>query len=192
MTLICYRVGSSAYDLETVGKPAKQVFSHLVKLGARPLVTARSLTRQTTGGKKSKSLMIGDCEVGEADAVFEKWLNGVVGALEEGDTSKVKKEKKKYNGKNKHQVETDGDCTCKESGEDISGCCSSKTETEEKQKQGNENGSSTDSLSEEEDDEDDGLDIVDLEDMGNIMNEQNLEMKTSEPKEMVTSKQAKV
>lgn len=191
-------MGSSAYDPETVGKPAKQVFSHLIKLGARPLVTARSSTKQADGGKKSKSFMIGDCEVGDADLVFEKWMNGVLGALEEGDNARVTKGKKKYNGKNKQQVEKEGDCACKESGEETTGCCSSKADSGEQigccstnEKQGDENGSSTDSLSEE-DDEDDGSDIVDLEDMGNIMNEQNLELKTSEPKEMVTKKQAKV
>ena len=191
-----FGMGSSAYDPETVGKPAKQVFSHLVKLGARPLVTAKSSTK-TGDGKKSKSLMIGDAEVGDADIVYEKWLNGILSALEEGETKTVKG-KKKYT-KNKSQEKKGSDCACKESGEEVgAGCCSSKSDAKEESigccsnnnEKNDDNGSSTDSLSED-DDEDDGSDIVDLEDMGDIMNEQNLEMKSAEPKEMVTKKQAK-
>jgi len=189
-------MGSSAYDTETVGKPAKLVFSHLLKLGARPLVTATSKSIKIQG-KKSKSLMIGDAEVGDADIIFEKWCNGVVGALSDGDHAQAGGDKgtKKYTVKNiQHKKEED--CACKESGnEESGGCCSDKLDKDENvgccsnnEKNDNDNGSSTDSLS----DEDDGSDIVDLEDMGDIMNEQNLEMKSSEPKEMVTKKQAKV
>lgn len=190
------RMGSSAYDSETVGKPAKQVFSHLVKLGARPLVTAKSFTKRVEG-KKSKSLMIGDSEVGDADVVFHKWLNGITGALEEGE-SIVIKAKKKYSTTSKKES---SECACKESGDEAvaaeNECCSNKSDKGEssgccsdtKEKDGD-NHSSSDSLSDDDDEE--GSDIVDLEDMGGIMNEQNLQLKSAEPKEMVTKKQAKV
>ena len=194
-------MGSSAYDIHTVGKPAKHVFSLLLKLGARPLVTAKSSTKTAGVGKKSKSLMIGDSEVGDADIVFEKWLNGIVGALDEGEGSVkiITRGKKKYTAKTKEpQVKKESDCACKEGNKEAStGCCSKPGNTKEEQggccsnnDEKNENGSSTDSLSDE-DDDDDQSDIVDLEDMGDIMNEQNLDMKSSEPKEMVTKKQAK-
>jgi hypothetical protein len=196
-------MGSSAYDPETVGKPAKQVFSHLVKLGARPLVTAKSSAKQTVQGKKSKSLMIGDSEVGDADIVFEKWLNGIVGALEEGEGDKItsKGSKKKRPIKNTESLTTETDCACKESGKvdpATDGCCNSVLGSTKEEggccsnidKNDNDNGSSTHSLSDE--DDEDGSDIVDLEDMGDIMNAQSLELKSYEPKEMVTKKQAKV
>lgn len=191
-------MGSSAYDPETVGKPAKLVFSHLVKLGGRPLVTAKSSFKKNSEGKKSKSLMIGDSEVGDADVVFEKWLNGILGALDDGD-EKNTRGKKKYT-KNEMQEKKGADCACKDSGEDSGNkCCSNHTNAKgvsigccsENNEKNDDNGSSTDSLSDE-DDEDNESGIVDLEDMGDIMNEQNLEMKSTEPKEMVTKKQAKV
>ena len=200
---VIYSMGSSAYDIHTVGKPAKHVFSLLLNLGARPLVTAKSSTQTGGVGKKSKSLMIGDSEVGDADIVFDKWLSGIVGALDEGEGSVkiITRGKKKYTVESKKpQVEKESDCACKESGNKrtSTGCCSKSDSTKEEQggccsnnDEKNENGSSTDSLSDEDDDED-GSDIVDLEDMGDIMNEQNLDMKSSEPKEMVTKKQAKV
>ena len=69
-------MGSSAYDANTVGKPAKEVFATLVgKLGARPLVSKTAgKAHNRRHGKKSKSLMIGDSEAGDSDAVFDKWM----------------------------------------------------------------------------------------------------------------------
>ena len=196
------RMGSSAYDADTVGKPAKQVFSSLVsKLGARPLVTAKS--SQRSEGKKSKSLMIGDSEAGDSDAVFDKWMDGVVGAIfdeESGGAKQLKTVRGKKRGNKMAPVKEESvgccsddkgkesDCACKESNsakEESAGCCSKNNDAEKD----NDNGSLTDSLSD--DDDDDGSGIVDVEDMGSIMKDQHLEMKSTEPKEMVTKKQAK-
>ena len=54
----------------------------------------------------------------------------------------------------------------------------------------------TDSLSEDDEDDDDSAsegddDIMDLEDMGDVMKSQSSAMKSKEPQEMVTPKQAK-
>jgi FMN phosphatase YigB (HAD superfamily) len=78
-----FGMGSSAYDTRTMGKPAKDTFALLVsKLGARPLVSQKSLGRNaTTGGGKIKSLVIGDSESGDCDSVFNSWMEGVVSSI---------------------------------------------------------------------------------------------------------------
>ncbi|KAL7520206.1 hypothetical protein ACHAWX_006838 [Stephanocyclus meneghinianus] len=236
-----FGMGSSAYDAETVGKPAKQVFSRLLRLGARPLVAAKPSSRTTTtttttgsgkNDKKSKSFMIGDSEAGDADAVFDQWAGGIVesvvgmgkergGAVvktvrgnKSGMTAKNKKQQQKQKRQQQQQQqlqqqekEQGAECACnKETNTESAGCCKeSKDESDACCKESNdesgrccstknndvhENGSSTDSLSDD-DDDDDASDIVDLEDMGTIMNDQTLDAKSAEPKEMVTKKQAK-
>lgn len=200
-----FGMGSSAYDAVTVGKPAKDVFSCLVgKLGARPLVGAKPVSnkKNVESGRKSKSLMIGDSEVGDSDVVFEKWMSGIVSSIfTELYTPTVSSNpKSKPSVKKQEQLQTQCDnkgsegkesgCACKSETADSSntGCCSSNHESDTK----NGDGSSTDSLSEDEDDDDDDDDaIVDLEDMGNVMKSQSSAMKSSVPKEMVTPKQAK-
>jgi hypothetical protein len=230
-----FGMGSSAYDASTVGKPAKDVFAILVgKLGARPLVMARnnkniiaggagasSSFARENGGKKSKSLMIGDSEVGDAEVTFDKWMNGIVSSvfvLSDGSsvvgTSNVGKgssirSKANTTIKQEHQCDDDGSnesgCACKssEKAEPSTGCCSS-TKNAEKINADEEN-SMTDSLSDddedEEDDDDDDDDnddsegdddVLDVEDMGDIIKKQSTAQKSSkEPQEMVTPHQAK-
>ncbi|KAL7500599.1 hypothetical protein ACHAWT_011231 [Skeletonema menzelii] len=117
-----FGMGSSAYDAHTVGKPAKEVFSCLVgKLGARPLVS-KNVGGKREGKAKSKSLMIGDSEVGDSDVVFEKWMNGIVNSVIPSAQNNVIDGKKKTNGNSKKQQhveekKVEQDCACKSSGD---------------------------------------------------------------------------
>ena len=212
-----FGMGSSAYDASTVGKPAKDVFSTLVgKLGARPLVS-KNVGNGGSGGKKGKSLMIGDDEVGDSTIVFEKWMHAVAASIFQsanGSTTSSrgyvvsgKKGKGKANGGKQNKKETfvegnegQGGCACKSSndgnGDDTAavGCCSSNKPPP--QKINEESNSMTDSLSEDDEDDDGSAsegddDIMDLEDMGDVMKSQSSAMKSKEPQEMVTPKQAK-
>ncbi|KAL7452393.1 hypothetical protein ACHAWC_005170 [Mediolabrus comicus] len=210
-----FGMGSSAYDAYTVGKPAKDVFSCLVgKLGARPLVS-KNVGGKREGKAKSKSLMIGDSEVGDSEVVFEKWMNGIVSSVVPiGHQNNIIDGKKKNNSSNAKKKQDEerkdekkvGDCACKSSDDanmDTNGCCSNNGNSDGNDagccsnQESNENDSMTDSLSEEEDDDDDDDydsegDILDVEDMGNVIKSQSSSAKRSaEPKEMVTPKQAK-
>jgi tRNA wybutosine-synthesizing protein 1 len=207
-----FGMGSSAYDAHTVGKPAKDVFSCLVgKLGARPLVS-KNVGGKREGRAKSKSLMIGDSEVGDAAVVFEKWMNGIVSSvIPTGKNNNIIDGKRKNNihSQNQQIVEEKkvaDDCACKNSDEankHETGCCSNQTANKNEEgccshENSNESDSMTDSLSEEEGDDDDDDDdydsegdILDVEDMGNVIKSQTLANKSGEPKEMVTPKQAK-
>jgi len=229
LKVAAFGMGSSAYDASTVGKPAKDVFALIVgKLGAKPLVGKNvGNVGGSRSGKKSKSLMIGDDEVGDASLIFDKWMDAVAAsifgnALDGGSggkgaiSGKKVKSKSRLGKQKKGETSTCGDgndegCACKsegndkeasavgccseEKGEDTGGggCCSSNNNTNEK----NDDNSMTDSLSEEEDDDDDdesegsAQDIIDLEDMGDVMKSQTNAMKSKEPQEMVTPKQAK-
>jgi len=152
-----FGMGSSAYDKVTVGKPAKDAFSTLVgKLGARPLVskTAAKNGGGRGDGKKSKSLMVGDDEVGDAAVVFDKWMNGVVFSIfttegvgvggnkvitGKGKGGKVNNAKKQPKPKKEEEEKKCGDgeeetnCACKSSdnqkgASDNTGCCSNNEE----------------------------------------------------------------
>lgn len=217
-----FGMGSSAYDASTVGKPAKDVFATLVgKLGARPLVIARkgsAAARDNSGGKKSKSLMIGDSEVGDPDIIFERWMNGIIYSVisnmdglcsrnavvsnvgKEGIRSEVKTAVE-----NEHKCDDDGNreskCACKSSenghgsnsNETPAGCCSTfKKSTDEDVV------SLTDSLSDDDEEDEDNSDsgddddVLDVEDMGEVIRKQYSALKANkEPQEMVTPKQAK-
>ena len=222
-----FGMGSSGYDIRTVGKPAKDVFSLLVgKLGARPLVS-KNVGSGVKGGKKSKSLMIGDDEVGDASIVFDKWMHAVVASIfpslweDNGSSVKGKRKVTSKQQKKKKTKETtcddgneDSACACKssdnaanESTAAAAGCCSSNNDNATDEagccSANNEDNSMTDSLSEDEEDDDDDDDddddsasegsdgIIDLEDMGDVMKSQSSAMKSKEPQEMVTPKQAK-
>jgi tRNA wybutosine-synthesizing protein 1 len=206
-----FGMGSSAYDAHTVGKPAKEVFSCLVgKLGARPLVS-KNVGGKREGKAKSKSLMVGDSEVGDSEVVFEKWMNAIVNSVIPLDQNNIVDGKKKTNSipkKQEHVEEkkVEQDCACKSSGDankDEAGCCSNQNSDENNEagccsnQKSDENDSMTDSLSEEEedydddDDDDSEGDILDVEDMGNVIKSQSSAKKSGEPKEMVTPKQAK-
>ena len=198
LKLGAFGMGSSAYDAHTVGKPAKEVFSCLVgKLGARPLVS-KNVGGKREGKAKSKSLMIGDSEVGDSEVVFEKWMNGIVSSIIPSAQNTVVGGKKKANNNSKQE-----DRACKSSentNKGDAGCCSNKGTSDQENEAGccsneksDENDSMTDSLSDEDDDDDydsEG-DILDVEDMGNVIKSQSSTKKSAEPKEMVTPKQAK-
>jgi hypothetical protein len=222
-------MGSSAYDTRTMGKPAKETFALLVgKLGARPLVSQKSIGRNaTTGGGKIKSLVIGDSESGDCDSVFNSWMEGVVTSIfpsssTTATTTTAGGGRKKVVKANKDEDEstvgwcndndtggtsskaTEGGCACKSSSNPkddekaASGCCSSNNATNDAvdfNKDDDDDDATTDPPSEDDDeDEDDnseGGDIVDLEDMGDVIKNQSNSMKTKEPQEMVTPKQAK-
>jgi len=207
-----FGMGSSAYDAHTVGKPAKEVFSCLVgKLGARPLVS-KNVGGKREGKAKSKSLMVGDSEVGDSEVVFEKWMNGIVNSVIPVGQNNVIDGKKKPNGNSKKQQHVEEkkkgeeDCACKSSGDtskNEAGCCSNQNSEDNNEagccsnEKSDENDSMTDSLSEEEDydddddDDDSEGDVLDVEDMGNVIKSQSSSKKSREPKEMVTPKQAK-
>jgi len=207
-----FGMGSTAYDAATVGRPARDAFAALVgKLGAKPLVS-KSAGKNNCGsnrreGKKSKSLMIGDSEVGDAEVVFEKWMNGIVTSISEivevrnagSGGNNVARGKGKVGGVKKQTQQqqcADGkeesDCACKSSDNtkaDVVGCCSNNPK-----KNPDGEHSMTDSLSDEEEDDygSEGEDIVDVEDMGNVISQQQgSSRKSKEPTEMVTPKQAK-
>ena len=193
LKVAAFGMGSSAYDASTVGRPAKEAFASLVgKLGARPLV-GKKVVSKTAGGRKGKSLMVGDAEVGDAGEVYEKWAEGVLASIFPEDekksrpTGKAKKESKSETTATCGDGKDESDCACKSESKTKNhdaGCCSAEKQSDEE----------TDSLSADEDDEDDGYDssddIVDLEDMGDIMKSQQ-SSKSKEPVEMVTPRQAK-
>ncbi|KAL9184147.1 hypothetical protein ACHAXT_002233 [Thalassiosira profunda] len=193
-----FGMGSSAYDASTVGRPAKEVFATLVgKLGARPLVS-KNAGSGGKGGTKSKSLMVGDAEVGDAEVVFEKWMHGVVASVfpAEGDGSSStvagKGKGKKAKASEQKQCadgKDESDCACKSSDDaanaNNAGCCSNKPQDEG-------NSSMTDSLSDDDDEYDsEGEDILDLEDLGGVIKQQSSSAKSKKPVEMVTPRQAK-
>lgn len=238
-----FGMGSSAYDKSTMGKPAKETFALLVsKLGARPLVSQKSIGRNATTGGKIKSLVIGDSESGDCDGVFDSWMEGVVtsifpsssttvaatagaGRKNNRVSNKVGKAKKdedeitvrgggccnNNNTGDTSSKETEGEgCACKSSSTSptddndkavVAGCCSSNIAINDavdlNKDDDDDYDATTDPPSEDDDtdnDDDDGSeggDIVDLEDMGDVIKKQSTSMKSKEPQEMVTAKQAK-
>ncbi|KAK1746966.1 S-adenosyl-L-methionine-dependent tRNA 4-demethylwyosine synthase [Skeletonema marinoi] len=175
-----------------------------------------TLVSKNVGGKregkaKSKSLMVGDSEVGDSEVVFEKWMNGIVNSVIPVGQNNVIDGKKKPNGNSKKQQHVEEkkkgeeDCACKSSGDtskNEAGCCSNQNSEDNNEagccsnEKSDENDSMTDSLSEEEDyddddDDDSEGDVLDVEDMGNVIKSQSSSKKSREPKEMVTPKQAK-
>ncbi|KAL7465304.1 hypothetical protein ACHAXS_005631 [Conticribra weissflogii] len=74
-----FGMGSSVYNANTVGKPAKNIFACLVgRLGARPVQWKWEEERQ----KDSRnSLMVKDAKVGDAEVTFEKRINGVMNSI---------------------------------------------------------------------------------------------------------------
>ncbi|KAL7547900.1 hypothetical protein ACHAWF_011176 [Thalassiosira exigua] len=207
-----FGMGSSAYDAKTVGKPAKEVFATLVgKLGARPLVSKNVGNGNRSEGKKSKSLMIGDSEVGDAEVVFEKWMNGISSSifpssLDSGNNvgrgrGKIKATTNTKESQQCSDVKGESECACKSSDDAANsnvGCCSETHPTtrededpkETHPKTPEDEDSATDSFSDSDYDSE-GEDLVDLEDMGDIMKKQSTTMQSKGPQEMVTPKQAK-
>ena len=237
-----FGMGSSAYDKSTMGKPAKETFALLVsKLGARPLVSQKSIGRNATTGGKIKSLVVGDSESGDCDSTFNSWMEGVVtsifpsssttvaatagaGRKNNRVSNKVGKAKKdedeitvrgggccnNNNTGDTSSKETEGEgCACKSNTSPtddndkavVAGCCSSNIAINDavdlKKDDDDDYDATTDPPSEVDDDDNDddddseGGDIVDLEDMGDVIKKQSTSMKTKEPQEMVTPKQAK-
>ena len=74
---------SLGYDPSMVGRPARDVFAFVGKLGARPLIlrSANIARRKRGGAKMTSSLAIGDSESGGSDAVFVGWMRGVVSSI---------------------------------------------------------------------------------------------------------------
>ena len=148
LKVAAFGMGSSAYDASTVGKPAKDVFALIVgKLGAKPLVGKNVGNVGGRSGKKSKSLMIGDDEVGDASLIFDKWMDAVAASifgntLDGGSgskgsaiTGKKVKSKSRLGKQKKEETSTCGDdgndegCACKSEGNtdkeaSAVGCCS--------------------------------------------------------------------
>lgn len=232
-----FGMGSSAYEKNTMGKPAKEIFALLVnKLGARPLVSKKSIGRNATTGGKIKSLVIGDSESGDCDTIFNSWMEGVVTSIFPSSTtvaatagagrknnrvsSKVGKAKKNEdeitvreggccnnnNTRDTSSKATEGEgCACKSNTSPtddndksvVAGCCSSNSNATNDAvdiDNDDDDDATTDPPSEDDDDDDDdseGGDIVDLEDMDDVIKKQSISMKTKEPQEMVTPKQAK-
>ena len=210
-----FGMGSKAYDVKTFGKPAKHVFSTLMKLGARSLVPSQG----------RRVVCIGDEDGGGAEELFETWLGWVLESVKsqlpvvvaKGKRVKGKKVKvmeviaedggggkgdvgccQKQSSDNDGGGGGGGGCGCKEdtsttNESDAVGCCSTIPETKEADPDDYEDYSVEDdddypSSSEDEyEDEEKEPDVMDLEDIGTAMHESK--QKPKAPKEMVTAKQ---
>lgn len=168
-----FGMGSSAYDRETFCKPAKSVFAHFLKLGSKPLLASSNKSRRN---KTTKSLTLGDDELGDASATFQTWMNHILSHFSTSSDGKKKLNKKTKNTKNK-QKQKQKLKPLKEIQEQKEGFV------------GDDDDQSFYDLSDEEEDEEEP-EVADMEDMGDSMNEDPSKEVSTEPKEMVTPKQA--
>jgi len=180
LQIAVFGMGSSAYDPETFGKPAKSVFSHFLHLGAKPLLSSNHNNNNNNRrkNKTGKSLTLGDDEVGDASAIFQTWMNHTLSHLSNSNHKRKKgKAAAAAAARNRQplkQIQEDK----KENDNDL-----------------DENGFNEDQdfLSDSEAEEEDEPDVMDMEDMGSVMQQDsNAAAKEvdTEPKEMVTPKQA--
>ena len=187
LQIACFGMGSSAYDNSTFCKPAKDVFKLFMKLGARSLLTSHGKSVVGTG----------DDDAGDCKAVFQEWMDRVVGRMEEVHStgSAVSKEDATASAsaggccKKSATKDDSGGCGCQEekANDDAGGgCCSNE------QDDGGGGCCSNDQDEEQEeyadDDDDDGFEdddsayesdydndeqkepeVMDLEDIGNAM-----------------------
>lgn len=94
-----FGMGSTAYDKETFCKPAKSVFAHFLHLGSKPLLASSNKSRRN---KTTKSLTLGDDELGDASLTFQTWMNQILSHFSTSSDAKKKFIRKtKNNSKNK-------------------------------------------------------------------------------------------
>lgn len=171
-----FGMGSTAYDNSTFCKPAKDVFKHFMKLGARSLLTSHG-----------KSVVgMGDDDAGDCKAVFEEWMDRVLDKVREVNGMNVIPESNSGCCKSNENAES---CACQEekTSEDV-GCCSNNEDEEDMFSDDEEDDDDDYSAYESDyDDEEKEPDVMDLEDIGNAMKPSQAKRV---PKEMVTPKQA--
>ncbi len=187
-----YGMGSSEYQDFSMGKPAREAYQSLLKLGAQPLFQ-KGAKAINSNGKKSKGVWIGD-DATPSDQVFADWCQEVATQLEQIEGIILEP------SQNGHQSSS---CDCKTNGHD------SKTECCQNNSNGNshttakldesdtikaeESEGDFDDDDEEEDDDDDEKEpeVMDLEDLGDSLQKPTSGTGTSsEPREMVTPSQA--
>ena len=113
--IAAFGMGSTAYDDRTFCKPAKDVFRHFMKLGARSLLASHG---------KSVVGMVDD-DVGDCHAVFDAWMDRVVAKVQDvvsGNRGRaVVKEQKRAVSSASGRSRTDGSTTTSTS--TSTGCC---------------------------------------------------------------------
>ena len=180
-----FGMGSTAYDKSTFCKPAKDVFKYFMKLGAKSLLVSHG--RGVVG--------TGDDDAGDCKQSFQEWKGRVVDRLKEiikqnqNIQVSVKSSCCQHDAKIK-----DTSCACQEekSALDSEGCCKSNNhDVELMDDDVYSEDDDDDSYDESDYDEEKEPDVMDLEDIGNAM--QNASSQSSSKKvikEMVTPKQA--
>lgn len=215
LQIACFGMGSSAYDTTTFCKPAKDVFKHLLKLGAWSLL--KSQGKSVVG--------MGDDDAGDCNQVFEEWMGRVLNKIQEimkvhGSCSSgltVAKDTSKLECCNGNRSSSGGggggggeihitSCACQEEkSSNTDGCCSSKVDdVVDEGYYSDEDNIDNEDEDEDEDDDDSSAyesdyneekepEVMDLEDIGNAMKSSDATGKSAnnrELKEMVTPKQA--
>ncbi len=191
-----FGMGSTAYDKSTFCKPAKDVFKFFMKLGARSLLVSHG--RGVVG--------TGDDDAGDCKKSFQEWKTRVVSRIEEiiliqqSQNKHIVKESKAKSstGCCQQEDEKEGEmssaCACQEekTSSEGGGCCNNEAKiSEEDEYNDDEEEYSDDDYSDDEYDEEKEPDVMDLEDIGNAMNNSTKGSKKDVVKEMVTPKQAK-
>ena len=191
-----FGMGSTAYDKSTFCKPAKDVFKHFMKLGAKSLLVSH--------GKGVVGM--GDDDAGDCKKLFKEWKERVMGRIEELWNIQMEN----HNKNNSNSCETKSGCACQsgEGGKSTSnqmneGCCQSgeskinENDDEDFDEDFDEDEDYSDDdysaqESEYDDDEEKEPDVMDLEDIGNAMRSSTNKNQGSKKviKEMVTPKQA--
>ena len=190
-----FGMGSSAYDVSTMGQPAKEAFQQLRSLGADAIVG-------TVG--------VGDNAVGNhADKAFRKWMHNVVTKVEKAMAKMLEANGTSGSGSSDGcgcSTKKGSDEGCCQSdnnqGNNSAGCCQSSSTNNPNGKAGSGNGKA---INQEgggggDDDDDEYLlddqedtkepDVIDLEDMGDAMTAEEEAAAAGVPKEMVTPSQA--
>jgi Fe-S oxidoreductases len=209
LQVACFGMGSSAYDIATFCKPAKDVFKYLLKMGAWSLL--KSQGKSVVG--------MGDDDDGDCNQVFDEWMGRVLNKVQEiikvhgSSSSGLTVSSKDYSSKVESRCNSNyggsddknaGSCACQEekSNHD-NGCCSSKVDDvvdedfysdKDNEEEDDEDEEDDDSSAYESDyNEEKEPEVMDLEDIGNAMKSSDAAKKSAknrELKEMVTPKQA--
>jgi len=184
--IVSFGMGSTAYDISTFCKPAKDVFKYFMKLGARSLLVSNGKSVVGTG----------DDDAGDCKRNFQEWMERVLSRIEELYSGGINQ--KTIKGHDHQQASegccnkdegSDGGCGCEEEkmGEALGeiGDYPSKMDTVDEEDDEDDDYETSD---DEDEDDDEEPEVMDLEDIGNAM--KSTTKNTKEPKEMVTPKQA--
>jgi len=190
--IVSFGMGSTAYDISTFCKPAKDVFKYFMKLGARSLLVSNGKSVVGTG----------DDDAGDCKKNFQEWMEKVVSRVEDLYAGGINEKKNKRaishqasEGCCNKEEGSDGGCGCEEEkmgeahGEIVDYTTKMETVEEEDEDDGDDDDDYETSDDEDEDDEEEP-EVMDLEDIGNAMKPSTGGKNTKEVKAMVTPKQA--